>query len=358
MSSSQVHTIIQHAGLDIGFFSTKFTLGKRQGPLGSELLVDQFPSLATKSPQKILPQLPNTEPLDAVVVEVDDVDYIVGKSVLSMVGAAGGARAQSLDFCLTPAYKSLFLGALYYMAKHRGGNGNLVINHMVVGLPLNTVFIHAEFLKKMVMGEHLIPCPGQPGRMLTVKVNHVIVVAQPQGAVVNFTSGLDRKIKPKEHALVLDMGGGTFDWFICNGNYAPNYMLCGAAPIGALAFAALICDRIKPGLKNQPRVIEKVDEALRSDDLTFRITGVDYNVSDYWPLVTGLLEESLQQMMMQVGALDTIDHILLTGGGAGILKKIAQTRLAAYKKIMVMDEDPVYSNAKGFYRIAEMMGRS
>jgi plasmid segregation protein ParM len=357
MATNQVHKVIAAAGLDIGFFSTKFTLGQKTTPSGSEIVVDQFPSLSPKSPSKTLIQLPNSAPLDAVVVGVDGVDFCVGKDVLSMGGAAGGMRAATLDYCKTPGYKSLFLGALFYMAKHIDASSSFVIEHLTLGLPLNTVFLYAEFLEGMATGDHVIPCPGQLTKNITVKIKNVLVLAQPQGAVVNYTSGLNRKIQPKEQALVLDMGGGTFDWFVCNGNYVPDYLLCGAASIGALACAALICEKIKPGLKNQPRTLVKVDEALRGEDLSFKITGVEYKIADFLPFVSSLLDESLQQMRMQVGSLDDMDHILLTGGGAGILQKVASKSLNDYKKIMVMDDDPVFSNVKGFYRIAQMAGR-
>lgn len=355
-TSSAVHSVITAAGIDIGFFSTKFTLGQHTGQSGTEIVADQFPSLAPKSPQKTLPILAHSSALDAVIINVDNVDYCVGKSVLSMGGPSGSVRAASENFCQTPAYKALLLGAFYYMAKHHGGTGSLLIKHLTLGLPLNTVFAHAEFVKQMAEGEHVIPCPNQPDKKMKVFVQNVIVVAQPQGAMVNYTSGLMRKIKSEDQALVLDMGGGTFDWFICNGDFLPDYFLCGAAPIGALACSSAICERIKPGLKSQPRTLDKVDRALRNGDPTVQITGVDYTMADYWPIVASLIEESLEQMRLQVGKLDDMDHILLTGGGAGILQKVAERSLSDYRLITVMDRDPVFSNVKGFHRIAQMIG--
>ena len=355
---SVTHSMIPVAGLDIGFFSTKFTIGSASGPSGSQILVDHFPSLAAKSAHKTLPHLPNAAALDGTIVTVGEVDYFVGKSVLSMMGAAGGARAASDNFCQTQTYYALMLGAFHYMAAHQGGTGNLVIGTLTLGLPLNTVFTHGEFVKTLAEREHTIPSPGSPDKQIKVLVRNVIVVAQPQGAMVNYTSGLKRAVKADEQALVLDMGGGTFDWFICDGEFQPNYSLCGAAPIGALACASVICERIQAGLKKDPRTLEKVDRALRNDEPTVRITGVDHEMASYWPLAESLIEEVLEQMQKQVGSLAGMDHILLTGGGAGLLHRVVRKTLSDFERITVIDSDPVFSNVKVFYRISKMMSES
>lgn len=357
-SSPTIHSVIPAAGIDIGFFSTKFTLGTRTGPSGSEIAVDQFPSIAPTSPHKTLPRLGNTTALDAVIVNVEGLDYCVGKSVFSMGSSMGGMRAASENYSKTPAYRALLLGAFYYMAKHHGSTGNLVIQHLTLGLPLDTVFDHADFVKGMAEGEHMIPCPKDPEKVIKIKVNNVIVVAQPQGAMVNYTSGLARKIRSHEQSLVLDMGGGTFDWFICNGDFLPDYYRCGGTPIGALACAGVVCERIKPGLKTQPRTLDRVDLALRNGDDKVQITGVDYEMAQYWPYVSSLIQESLKQMGLKVGKLSDMDHILLTGGGAGILQRVVSTDLSDYQHITVMDKDPVFSNVKGFHRIAQLVGNA
>ena len=353
--SATKHFVIPAAGIDIGFYSTKFTYGESLSHTGTQILADQFPSLAPQMAHKRLPHLPTSAALDGAVVSIDKVDYFVGKDVLSMVGAAGGVRAASDNYCQTPTYRALLLGAFYYMAQQNEVTGSLVIDYLTMGLPLTTVFSHNQFVKDMALGENTIPCPGHPGRTIKVIVNNVTVIAQPQGAMVNYTNGLSSPVKPNEKALVLDMGGGTFDWFVCNGKFQPNYSLCGAAPIGVLACAGAICERIKPGLRADPSTLDKVDLALRNGDKTVRITGVDYPLADYWQFGSSLIEQALDQMQKQVGNLVGFDHILLTGGGANLLAMVVKSTLTNYARITVRDDDPVLSNVLGFHAVSKMM---
>ena len=80
MATSQKHFVISSAGTDIGLYSTKFTTGEGSSPLGTQILVEQFPSLAPKLTHKRLQHLPNSTSLDGAVITVDRVDYFVGRS--------------------------------------------------------------------------------------------------------------------------------------------------------------------------------------------------------------------------------------------------------------------------------------
>ena len=355
MTQTAKHMVIPAAGIDIGFYTTKFTLGESLGSGGTTILVDQFPSIAPKVAHDRLHQLANTKRLDGTTVSVEKVDHFVGKSVHSMVGPAGGVRAASDDYCQTPTYKALLLGAFFYIARHHSSPSSLVIDFLTLGLPLNTVYSHSPFVQALAEGEHTIPSPSNPDRTIKVIVRNVVVVAQPQGAMVNFTSGLGHAVKPDQQALVLDMGGGTFDWFVCDGEFLPNYQLSGAAPIGAIACAGAICERIKPGLRSKHRILDRVDVALRTGAATVNISGVDYKMDDYWQFARSVLQEGLDQMKRHVGDLDSMDHILLTGGGASLLERVATSVLHDYSHVMVMDKDPVFSNVRGFHIISKIV---
>jgi len=351
--ASRVHKKIPAAGIDIGFFSTKYSLGESLGPSGSEIVVDQFHSIAAQLARPELQHLPNSAELDAAVVSVNGVPYGVGKSVLSLLGATGQVRASSQDYCKSPAYHALFLGALHYIAKGLGCSGDLVIETLTMGLPLNTVYDHAEFVQQLATGEHVVPSPGRQTSNMKVIVKNVIVIAQPQGAIVNYTNGLDRKVKAEEMCLVLDMGGGTFDWFVCTGDFAPDYERCGATNTGALACANTVCDSIKPGLKEDARTVSKIDRALRMGESSVSIAGHVHELATYWPMVSATLHKAITQMRNQVGRLEGFDHILLTGGGATILEKVFLDDHKEFSNITALDVEPVFSNVKGFHRIAQ-----
>lgn len=355
---SRVHKKIPAAGIDIGFFSTKFSLGETLGQSGSQIVVDQFHSLAAQLSRPALPQLPNSADLDAAVVTVQGVPYGVGKGVLSLLGPTGQVRAPSHDYCKSPAYHALLLGALFYIAKGAQCTGDLAIETLTLGLPLNTVYDHSEFVQALATGEHIVPAFGRPDATMKVIVQNAVVIAQPQGAIVNYTSGLKRNVKADEMCLVLDMGGGTFDWFVCAGDYVPDYERCGATNTGALACANVVCDSIKPGLKEDARTVAKIDLALRTGEPSVSIAGREHKLDLYWPMVSATLHKAMTQMRNQVGRLDGFDHILLTGGGATILHKVFLAEHAEYANITKLDDEPVFSNVKGFHRIAQYIGDS
>jgi plasmid segregation protein ParM len=299
--------------------------------------------------------LPAATQHDGVLLELDGVGYFVGKSSPHLVDGRGGLRAATTDYSETPSYKALLLGALYYIAKKKGATGSLTIQQLTLGLPLSTVFTHATRLKKMAQGEHTLPCPSGKGTIM-VYVKNVVVVAQPQGALTSLARKLGKSIT-KERVLVLDMGGGTFDWFVADG-MRPNYLLSGAAPMGVLACASAICDKLDPNYKSDTAVMAKVDKALRERSPSVRITGQDLDMAALWPVAENVLKSAIDQMMKKVGSLAGMDHILLTGGGAELLFRCVPSTLRRYESIITVDSDPLYSNVRGFHLIAQMFAEA
>lgn len=337
--------------IDVGFFSTKFTLGRAIQDDKSEIKFDLIPSLAPRI-NGGLHSLPTAAELDGVLIEVEPgVSHFVGKDVYHTTNASG-TRAVISNFSVSSAYKALFLGALYYVARHLGCNGGLAIKQLVLGLPLSTIYSHSAGLKTFAEGDHVIPNPALPGKTMRVNVHEALVVAQPQGALMNY--GVDKLGSPSEHTtLVLDMGGGTFDWFVSNG-MKPNHQRCGAAPIGALACAATICDQIHPELRHDAEIMARVDRALWDSTPTVKITGRDYTMADYMPAVKGVLHDAIEQMQKSVGSLRNVDAILLTGGGAKLRNSVIVDMLPEVSHLIEIDKDPVSSNVRGFHMIAEI----
>lgn len=351
------HSVIPSEAIDIGFFSTKVTLGRGKGSIASEIATLAFPSLAPRLNANTDRHLPGTAELDGVSVTVKGMKYFVGPSSTHMMDSRGGTRSNNQSYCLTDSYKALFLGSLYYIAQKHHCDGSLTIQQLVMGLPLNTVFDHANSVIAMASGDHTIPSPVDKGKTIKVHVKSVTVVAQPQGAIINYAHNAGKsRIEPNQNLLVLDMGGGTFDWFVCNGAFLPNYNLCGAAPIGSLNCAAVICDQIDPTFKESAVAVQRIDSALRENDESFSIGGKKYMMKTYWPFVEDLLSHAIGQMTNQVGNLGLYDHILLTGGGAGILKRASQSIFKEQLEAAILDADPVFSNVKGFFEIAELLG--
>jgi plasmid segregation protein ParM len=263
-----------------------------------------------------------------------------------------GARAVSTDYSTTPSYKALFLGALAYLETHFGATTRIDIKHMVVGLPLSTVGSHQSALKRMVEATHSVSI-GDGEHQVEIQIHRATVVAQPMGALLS--AGLGMRQRPNgDNTLILDMGGGTFDWFVCTG-LNPKQQRCGAAPIGMLSCAAAVCERIKAGLSTNREIMARVDEALRTSQSTVRVTGRDIELAQYLPEVDAVLHGALEAMLKSVGTLDDIDSIMLTGGGASLLSKVAASKLKAYTHIIRIDSDPATSNVRGFHILAEFL---
>lgn len=356
---SNTHSVIPAAGIDVGFYSTNFTYGKATTQTGTEILVDQFLSVAPVVNGPIQ-HLPGTSRHDGVQVTVDGQTFFVGKSAPDMVNGRGGLREAVANYSQTPEYKALFLGALYQIAKHRNATGSLTIKHLTVGLPLSTVLVYSKSLKDYSQGEHTIPSPANPNETIRVHIQNVIVVSQPQGALIGHYHQLGELSKHVKNSrvLVLDMGGGTFDWFVAD-SMRPQIERCGDAPLGMLACASAVCDLINPTLRSNPDVMADIDRAMREDLETVFVSGEERPMANLWPAAEGIVRSAIVQMQKKVGKLDGMRHILLTGGGAPLVKKFAAgTILGQFDKVISIDIDPINANVRGFHCIAEMHANS
>ena len=237
---------ISVAAIDVGFHSTKYSLGRSAN---NEVISGRFPSLATSVSSSSL-QGDSYNDHDGVVVDVGSgVKYFVGKGILGTLRGVG-RRAVLNTYCISNEYKAFFLGGLYQIAKHHLAHRHLEIDLLVGGLPLNTLYTHSKHLNQLMKGTHIIPNPVDPRDNITVHVRQALVVAQPHGALFNHDD-LTEATPGDFFSVTLDMGGGTFDWFTSVG-IRPNRDRSGAVSVGALACAEAVCDEIDPGLRDIP----------------------------------------------------------------------------------------------------------
>lgn len=339
--------------IDVGFFSTKYTLGRREGK-AADITVRQFPSVAPRVTGH-MQKFPGLDKLDGIVIEVEPgLRHFVGQDAYYMASTSG-TRAVTPDFCLTSDYKAFFLGALFHIARELGASNALHIDTLVAGLPLSTVYTHSSTLQAFLKGAHRIPDPSaaeNADATMTVTVKNAMVIAQPQGALITHGFGAAANSRADLNTLVLDMGGGTFDWFVAKG-VKPNRALCGAVSIGALACATAICNEINPELKDNPEIMARVDKALRDNSDTVLISGVKHDMARFRPVVQRVLQDAIEQMRKSVGSLNAIDHILVTGGGGHLIYEALKETLPQYQHLLEMDRDPVSSNVRGFHALAE-----
>lgn len=233
--------------VDVGYYNVKFTLGLGGNGDQKAIATDMFPALAPRLAEGERDHGPSAGKLDGCTVEVDGATYFVGKDVEH--NASGTEpRPVSEEYSLTAKYLALLRGALHYIAVATEAP-EVIITHLVVGLPLHTYSRYRGPLAKRATGEHWLGT-ASCGRRVTVENVHVI--PQPQGALFNFAKGsaLDGV------ALVVDPGGGTLDWFVAS-KEKPNYPRSGAYPKAMLACSYAVADAIDPRWRDQYGVIRE-----------------------------------------------------------------------------------------------------
>ncbi len=351
MNTQAPVTRLRAIGIDVGFFSTKFTTGRiAEGTSRSAIPTDRFPSVAPF--QHVEPQTPASAVVgDGVRLTVDGVAHYVGKDTLLEAGGYG-MTGFAEDYSTTTAYKALFRGALYMIAKANAVPGDMSIDMLVAGLPMASYDRFRGPLEAFMLEPHVLPHPVVSGAELTVQVLRTRVLGQPQGALVNHQLSKGVKFRPGQLNLVLDLGGGTFDWFVAQ-EAKGSRSRSGSAPIGALACASAVCAQIREGYQHSPLIMSRVDEALRTGSRAVSISGVSHKLGGYAPTVKAILRNALDQMRRSVGKLDEMDVILFTGGGARLLHSVAEEQLKEYRSVFAIDQDTVVSNVRGFHFWAE-----
>lgn len=349
---SDESVVVDVRAIDVGYFSTKLTLGRKIVGDTSTIATALFPSLAPRLPAGLSPQSALHGKPDGSVVSVDDVNYFVGRDAI-LYSSGREPREVLADYSQTDKYLALMRGALHYIFADSQARNELVISHLVLGLPLNNFGEHRARLAARATGEHLLPDPTQPGAMRRVTVEKASVIVQPQGAMVSY--GLNHsKIFMNGWVLVVDPGGGTLDWYVARGRL-PNWQRSGAYPKSMLACAYAVADRIDSTWRDNFEIIERIDKAIREKATSFTTGGQTYELATYTNEIDAVLKEATDKLVARLGSLDNLDLILFTGGGAKVYYEFFSKRYPKLNPIMCMDDDPVFANVKGFHVAGEIM---
>ena len=90
---------------------------------------------------------------------------------------------------------------------------------------------------------------------------------------------------------------------------------------------------------------------------TSETAGNTYQLAPYTSAIEAVLKESTDKMVARLGLLDNLDLILFTGGGAKVYFEFFKSRYPKFTNIMFMDDDPFFSNVKGFHVAGEIMSK-
>lgn len=343
--------VVDVRAVDIGYFSTKVSLGRKVEGASQRIETLSFPSVAPKLSQGLSPESATRDSRSGCVVNIAGVNHFVGRDV--EFHCSGKEPREVLpNFSETPRYKALFLGALHYLFEDSGAQNELVIKELVLGLPLNTYDSASKGLINMAEGEHLLPSGKGPNESRRVTIEHVSVIFQPQGALLSHGINNPGTFK-KGWVLVVDAGGGTLDWFVTNGKKA-NWQMSGAHSKSMLACAYEVANSIKKGYSDNFDIVSRIDKALRTDAEHFTIAGKNYLVADHVGTVESVLAESIEKMDLGVGIMDSMNLILFTGGGAKLFHRYFLKKYKDLEDIVRLDEDLVFSNVRGFQVFGEI----
>ena len=99
--------------VDVGYFQTKFTLGRQRGSgSGGPIITDFFPSIAPKvEPARPVVTGPMSAPVKGRLIRIGDLDYFVGPEARFYASSAA-PRSIGENFSESATYKALTYGAL------------------------------------------------------------------------------------------------------------------------------------------------------------------------------------------------------------------------------------------------------
>lgn len=344
------HEVVQLGtrAVDVGYFNTKYSCGRNPEGSNDTIRTGLFLSLAPTLASLDAVVDPGSKKLRGCTVEVDGAHYFVGHDA-HYKSRNSDLRTVSSEYCMSGQYLALLRGAMSDMADRAGGGQEFTITDLVVGLPLSTFQQHRNALKSRCEGEHIMTTAEGHSRRVTVQRAHVVV--QPFGALLNF--GLSRQGKLEGLHLVVDVGGGTLDWYITDREKA-NWARSGAYAKAMLACSYSVADRLNESWKDQIKVMARIDKAIQDGAPSFEVAGRTYALAPFQGVIEAVLEECLLKMLSKIGHTDDIDHILLTGGGAPVFRRYFAKRKPQLAELMVLDKNPVFSNVRGFHAFGEL----
>lgn len=334
--------------IDVGYYNTKYTLGRERNAPTAAIQTGSFPSLARRVDKEAQTFFHGH---DGTVVGIKGVDFFVGPSSRQMNGGSA-PRVVKTDYAASPEYYALMLGALNAMAQADGAGKDYTVRTLALGLPLSTYHSYSRQVSALMKGVHEIGPSGEEV-VRRVVVEDVVVYVQPQGALLHRSAGH----RLADITYVIDAGGGTLDWFVADGA-VPDWTRCGSYPKAMLDCALAVADNIKRSWRSQYKIMETIDTALRTGAGTFQVLSQDYDLEEHRQAVDGVLDQSVTQMFDMTGPMEDARQIIFTGGGAQLFYKFVASKRPDLVRVMTVDPDPLFSNVCGFQIGGERYGKS
>lgn len=329
--------------VDVGYGNTKFV--QFHAP-GGEIGCGLFPSLAPQASAGTDLTGGVFQRRNTVIIDVNRVRYEIGRDAKLAQDASYG-RTLDADFSMTDAYMALVRGAISYM-------GVPHLDHLILGLPVSTHAQHHAALAKRMIGTHRIP--DQAGNQIEVAVRSVSVTPQPIGAFFDYTirNNVYGRMRNQTN-LLIDPGYYTLDWVVAHGVKMVNAR-SGAHSGGMSSILATVGESVGEELGHQLSDFSAIDEAIRTG-VSPRFFGKAKDITEHIRLGKEKARQFVSVLANKVGngGVD-IDNIIVAGGGAEFFRDLIQEKFPNHE--LVITEDPVFANVRGFQLAGEQHMRS
>jgi plasmid segregation protein ParM len=324
-----------NVAVDVGFGQTKWAV-----KLDGVIITGGFPSLApissgvTVSTNESMGGKRNT-----VKVVVGNTSFEIGPDSHLAKSEASTGRSLSEEFPTTNNYKALLLGALHY-------SGATHVPYLALGLPVHTMPLYADVLKKTFVGRHDIN-----GR--TIQVDNVIVIPQPVGTLAMYSTLNRAAVNNGQTRLIVDIGYVTTDWVVAKG-----YNMIDGRSGGRMGGVSNVLKHIAEQISNtygggKYDNIEDINDsfvnkkALEYYKYTISVDELHSFLAKSSPIISDVVKE----IKTRIGGSQDIHTILLTGGGAAFYEKVIEETFPL-NRIEILP-DPSFTNAIGFLMVAD-----
>lgn len=312
--------------VDVGSGNTKVVTGIA----GADIRCVSFPSVAYPTSGET-PHWPASERRKTVCIPVGPLSYEVGPDVGL---AADTFRAKQLhdDYIASPEYMALLRGAISLMKVPH-------IDLLIVGLPVALFTLKKAALEKAMVGSHPV------GNGKTVTVAKAMAVAQPQGALVHYAAEHEKMSTiGNEQSLIIDPGSRTFDWLVTRGMRLVQKQ-SNSINRGMSDVLRLLADEISKDIGTPYRDYDAIDLALRTGKAPV-IFQKPYDMKRHLPLAESVAQQAVSTMRQWIETPESLQNIILVGGGAFLFKKAVKTAFPKHRIHEV--KEPMFANVRGF----------
>lgn len=249
-----------------------------------------------------------------------------------------GSRALHEDFSERESYRALFHASL-------AATGRDTVDLLVTGLPVHQFHDESrrDMVKSMLLGTHQI------AQKRLVEVKEVHVVPQPMGAFWDVYSKVDDpELLDNGYVVVLDPGFFSADYAV----FQRGEIVLESSN-ASLKSMSVFLDHVNAAIADdhgEGPGTDKIEIALQRGKTEVFLHGKRLLLTPYFERVAmaatkPALEDLLKGIRFRKGA--AIDAVILAGGGAHVFE--APTRELFPKAEIIKTDEPVTSNAKGFW---------